>query len=214
MGHGAARRSGADPVARLIAASVGRAAPLLARDGAERFATTSAINKQPVSTLTDPRAWAVDERGLAGDESVERHIHGPPLQAVYVYPAEHYRFWQSLAHQHGRPPLPEAGALGENLTVEGLSEPQVWIGDLLRVGTVTLRITRPRDPCFKLNARLGLTMAGKMMVQSGYTGFYCAVVQAGSLAAGDAVEVIAGDRAITVLDRHRLDHQSPRQLPF
>jgi MOSC domain-containing protein YiiM len=201
-------------MARLIAASVGRAAPLLAGDGGERFATTSAINKRPVSTLADPRACLVDERGLEGDESVERRIHGPPLQAVYVYPLEHYRFWQSLARQHGRPPLPEAGALGENLTVEGLSESQVWIGDRLIIGTVTLRITRPRDPCFKLNARLGLSMAGKMMVQSGYTGFYCAVVHAGALTAGDAVEVIAGDRLLTVLDQHRLDHRSPRQLPF
>jgi len=199
---------------KLIAASVGRAAPLLAHVGGERFATTSAIHKRPVSTLADPRACKVDERGLEGDESVERRIHGPPLQAVYVYPVEHYRFWQSLARQQGRPPLPEAGALGENLTVEGLSESQVWIGDRLRIGTVTLRITRPRDPCFKLTARLGLSMAGKMMVQSGYTGFYCAVEQPGLLAAGDPVDLLAADRAITVLDRHRLDHQSPRQMPF
>jgi MOSC domain-containing protein YiiM len=201
-------------MARLIAASVGQAAPLLATDGSERFATPSAIHKRPVSTLADPRACAVSDRGLAGDESVERHIHGPPLQAVYVYPAEHYRFWQSLARQHGRPPLPEAGALGENLTVEGLSESQIWIGDVLRIGSVRLRVTRPRDPCFKLNARLGLSMAGKMMVQSGYTGFYCAVVEAGALAAGDDIAVIAGDRTLTVLDQHRLDHRSPRQLPF
>ncbi|MBM3407230.1 MAG: MOSC domain-containing protein [Betaproteobacteria bacterium] len=201
-------------MARLIAASVGRAAPLFAQDGSERFATQSAINKRPVSTLTQPDPCAVTERGLDGDESVERRIHGPPLQAVYVYPLEHYRFWQSLAHQHGRAPLPEAGALGENLTIEGLSESQVWVGDLLAIGSVRLRVTRPRDPCFKLNARLGLSMAAKMMVQSGYTGFYCAVVQTGTLAAGDPVALTAGDRAITVLDRHRLDHRSPRQLPF
>lgn len=201
-------------MAQLIAASVGRAAPLLAQDGGTRFATESAINKRPVSTLAHPTPWAVSERGLDGDESVERHLHGPPLQAVYVYPADHYLFWQSLARQNGRPPLPEAGALGENLTVSGLTESQVWIGDLLAIGTVRLRVTRPRDPCFKLNARLGLSMAGKMMVQSGYTGFYCSVVEGGVLRAGDPVELLAGDRTISVLDRHRLDHRSPRQLPF
>jgi len=201
-------------MAQLIAASVGRAAPLLAQDGGTRFATESAINKRPVSTLADPAPWTVSDTGLAGDESVERRIHGPPLQAVYVYPAEHYVFWQSLARQHNRPPLPEAGALGENLTVAGLTESQVWIGDLLAIGSVRLRVTRPRDPCFKLNARLGLPMAAKMMVQSGYTGFYCAVVQPGMLAAGAPVELLAGDRTISVLDRHRLDHRSPRQLPF
>ena len=96
----------------------------------------------------------------------------------------------------------------------GLTEAQVWIGDLLVIGSVRLRITRPRDPCFKLNARLGLSMAAKMMVQSGYTGFYCAVVQPGTLTAGEPVELLAGDRTISVLDRHRLDHRSPRQLPF
>ena len=186
----------------------------MARSDSERFVTTSAIGKRPVSSLADPRPHPVSTNGLDGDESVERKIHGPPLQAVYVYPAEHYVFWQSLARQHGRPPLPAAGALGENLTVEGLAESQVWIGDTLAVGTVRLRVTRPRDPCFKLNAWLGLSMAGKMMIQSGYTGFYCSVVRAGELAAGDPVELIPGDRVITVLERHRLDHRSPRQLPF
>lgn len=201
-------------MARLIAASVGRAAPLVAQDGGQPFATTSAIAKRPISTLADRQRIAVGLEGLAGDESVERRIHGPPLQAVYVYPAGHYVFWQSLARQNGRQALPEAGALGENLTVEGLVESEVWIGDVLAIGSTRLRVTRPRDPCFKLNARLGLPMAARMMVQSGYTGFYCAVASAGEIAAGDAIELIAGDRALTVLERHRLDHRSPRQLPF
>ena len=167
---------------RLIAVSTGQARPLFAEDGGERFSASSAISKRPVSTLADPRPCEVTPQGLSGDESVEHKIHGPPLQAVYVYPAEHYEFWRSLARQHGRPEPAPGGALGENLTIEGLSEVSVWIGDTLAIGTAAFRVTRPREPCFKLNAHLRLSMASKMMVQSGFTGFYCAVLRTGTVA--------------------------------
>lgn len=200
---------------RLLAVSAGRSAPLFAEDAGERFSTHSAIVKRPVSTLDRPIRCAVSADGVAGDESVERRLHGPPLQAVYIYPAEHYAFWRSLAQQNRARELAHAGALGENLTVEGLTESEVWIGDVLTIGTTRLRVTRPRAPCFKLNAHLGLKMAVKMMTQSGYTGYYCTVVQAGELAAGDTVSLTPGDRALSVLERHKLDTQTPqRNLPF
>jgi len=174
----------------------------------------SAIRKHPVATLDDPKRWPVGPAGLQGDESVERRIHGPPQQAVYVYPVEHYAFWNSLVRQTGRAgPLP-AGALGENLSIEGLTESQVWIGDILRIGSARLRVTRPRQPCFKLDAHLGLRMAGKMMVQSGFTGFYCTVREAGDMAPGDAIEPCPGERSLTVLESHRLANKSPQKPLF
>jgi MOSC domain-containing protein YiiM len=202
-------------MARILAVSAGRAAPLFAQDAGERFTTLSAIGKRPVSTLDCPTRCAVGPQGVEADESVERRIHGPPLQALYIYPAEHYEFWRALARQHHARPIADAGALGENLTVQGLTESTVWIGDVLTVGTVRMRITRPRVPCFKLNAHLGLRMAAKLMVQSGFTGYYCEVLQPGDLAAGELLELIPGARTLTVLDRHRLDTDAPqRALPF
>ena len=92
---------------------------------------------------------------------------------------------------------------------------RVWIGDVVAIGELRLRVTRPRAPCFKLNAHLRLAMAVKMMVQSGFTGYYCSVATPGDIAAGDAVQLIAGDRSLTVLERHQLDTRTPqRALPF
>jgi MOSC domain-containing protein YiiM len=199
---------------RLIAVSAGLAAPLFALNGAERFSTLSAIRKHPISTMDAPMPCRIGAQGVEGDESVERRIHGPPFQAVYVYPVEHYEFWRGLCRQFGRPEALAAGSLGENLTVEGISESDVWIGDLLAVGNVRLRVTRSREPCFKLNAHLGLSMAAKMMIQSGFTGFYCAVDMPGIVMAGDAMAVIPGERSLSVLEQHRLTHDTPQRPLF
>lgn len=195
---------------RLISVCIGRAAPLLTRSGTVQ----SAINKSPVSTLENPRTCSADAQGLAGDESVESGIHGPPTQAVYLYPSEHYAYWQQLRAQFQLPALPEAGALGENLLVSGLLEEAAWIGDRLIVGSVELVITRPREPCFKLDIHLRLRMAAKMMMQSGYTGFYAAVVRAGELRAGDVIRVVPGERQITVAERLRIGAASAQRDLF
>lgn len=185
------------PSAQVLSVCVGRAAPLLTRNGAVH----SAIAKHPISTLQNPARCRVDTQGLAGDESVEPGIHGAPNQAVYLYPSEHYAFWQQLRAQFHRPPLPDAGALGENLLVRGLLEREVWIGDHLTIGSVVLRVTRPREPCFKLDIHLQLRMAAKMMVQSGFSGFYATVVTSGELQAGDSIELTPGERQITIAER-------------
>ncbi len=96
------------------------------------------------------------------------------------------------------------GSLGENLTVSGLLEAQVWVGDRLRFGEVELVVTQPRTPCYKFDAHFGFRWASKMMVQSGYTGFYCAVVRPGRLAAGEQIELVAGERVLGIEQAHRL----------
>jgi MOSC domain-containing protein YiiM len=159
----------------------------------------SAIRKTPVDAPV-----AVATLGLDGDEQVDLSVHGGQDKAVYVYPAEHYPFWETVCGQAGRAgPLPH-GSLGENLTVSGLLEQRVWVGDRLRVGGAELVVTQPRSPCYKFNAHLGFDWATKMMVQSGYTGFYCAVVRPGEIAAGDEIDVIAGERAVSIEQAHRL----------
>lgn len=198
--------------ARVLAVSVGRGAPLEVGgdDGPGRH-VTSAIVKTPVSTLDDPRRVAVEPLGLEGDEQVDRSVHGGPRQAVYVYPFEHYAFWRTVRAQAGAAagidePLP-FGSFGENLTVEGLLETTVHVGDTLRVGETVLQVTRPRGPCYKLNARMGFKWAVKMMVQSGFTGFYCAVVRRGNLAAGDEIHLVRGDAVVTIEQQHRMAHR-------
>ena len=209
---GAAARPARTP--RLVAVSTGIAAQLNVAARGGREAVASAIVKRPISTLDLPEAVAVARLGVAGDEQVDQSVHGGLDKAVYLYPIEHYAFWNTVRGQAKLPPLPPAGALGENLTVEGLLEGDVCIGDVLAIGEVELRIESPRSPCFKFNAHMGFAWASKMMVQSGYTGFYCSVVRPGRLAAGQPVLKRAGDRVVSIEQMHRLKHRSPQSRLF
>jgi MOSC domain-containing protein YiiM len=200
----------------VLAVCAGRVAPLAVGApglAGERELVASAIDKRAVSRLEDARVVPVAAMGIEGDEQADRTVHGGLDQAVYVYPHEHYAFWRTVRSQAKVDGALEPGAMGENLLVEGLLEPAVFVGDRLVIGEVELRVERPRSPCFKFNARMGFGQAVKLMVQSGYTGFYCSVVRQGRLAAGDSILVRPGERVASIDQAHRLQHRSRRE-PF
>jgi MOSC domain-containing protein YiiM len=172
----------------------------------------SAIRKSAISTLERSRPVEVRRLGVAGDEQADLSVHGGIDKAVYVYPAEHYPFWRDAIERAGlaTPLLP--GAMGENLTIEGLTEAQVWVGDRLEIGRVELLVVRPRQPCFKFDARMGFSGAGRAMVRSGFTGFYCEVVRPGFLSAGDEIRLHEGRRTLTIRQAHALEHRRQRDL--
>ncbi|MBV8122989.1 MAG: MOSC domain-containing protein [Burkholderiaceae bacterium] len=151
-------------------------------------------------------AVALRPLGLEGDEQADLSVHGGLSKAVYAYPSEHYAFWQTVRGQARasghEAPLP-FGALGENLTLAGLLEQEVWIGDVLKFPDAELVVSEPRFPCFKLNAALGFKHAVKMMVQSAWCGFYLAVRTPGSLAAGQRFELQPGPREVGVQEIFR-----------
>jgi MOSC domain-containing protein YiiM len=97
------------------------------------------------------------------------------------------------------------GYLGENLSLHGLLEQDLFIGDHLDFGNVVFRVTQPREPCGKFNAVMGYALAAKDMVQSGRCGFYLAVEQPGFLQAGATCQVLAGARSTRVTEalRHK-----------
>ena len=149
---------------------------------------------------------AVGPLGLEGDEQADLSVHGGPSKAVYAYPSEHFPFWQTVRAQAGvgewdTPITP--GLLGENLTITGLLENQVWIGDLLRFPDCELAVSEPRFPCFKFNAAMGFRHAAKLMVANAWCGFYLAVRQPGTLLAGEAFEVIPGPREVGISELFR-----------
>ena len=202
---------------KILSVNAGRVAPLFVGDGKHhREPVLSGIRKSPVSTLSDPKPVSVTSLGLAGDEQADGRVHGGRFKAVCAYPFEHYSVWQTIRAQAlGREeePLPH-GFFGENLTLSGLDESQVWAGDVLRIGDVALRVVCPRQPCFKFNARMGFGHAAKMMVQSGYTGFYLEVLKPGCLRAGDLITLIAGDRLIRIDEmNHRLTNGKQYEMP-
>lgn len=161
----------------------------------------SAIGKRP-----QPGPVAVGPLGLAGDEQADLSVHGGPAKAIYAYPQEHYAFWQTVRAQARAAPWGEAltpGAMGENLTLAGVVEGELWIGDRLRLPGCVLAVSEPRFPCHKFAAAMGFAQAVKLMVQSGYCGCYLAVIEPGQVAAGDEAELIAGPRDVGLLELFR-----------
>lgn len=163
----------------------------------------TAIGKRAVSTLADPQRVVVRPLGLQGDDQADTSVHGGLSKAVYAYPHEHYTFWQTVRAQAQAQdwgaPLPH-GMLGENLTLTGLLEGDVFVGDVLQFPDCTLAISEPRRPCYKFQAVMGFKQAVKMMAQSGYCGFYLTVRQPGSIAAGESYDVIPGAREVSIAE--------------
>jgi len=148
----------------------------------------------------------VGPTGLEGDEQADLSVHGGLSKAVYAYPFEHYPFWQTVRAQArvalwDEPLAP--GALGENLTLEGLRESDVFIGDLLRFADCELAVSEPRFPCFKFNAAMGFPQAAKLMQQSGWCGFYLAVRAPGWIRAGESFELVPGAREVGIPELFR-----------
>lgn len=139
--------------------------------------------------------------GLAGDEQANPDVHGGLSKAIYAYPSEHYEFWRKARAEKGLGLIDDAlpfGFMGENLTLSGVLESDVWVGDVLEFPSCTLRVTDPREPCFKFNATMGFNTAAKAMAQSGFCGFYLAVDKQGSIAAGESFTLIAGSRQMSI----------------
>lgn len=177
---------------RLLSLNVARAGPISIR-GRE---VMTAIGKRAVA---GPRA--VGTLGIDGDEQADLTVHGGPAKAVYAYPSEHYQFWQTVRAQAGVAPWDEPlapGTLGENLTVSGVVESQLFIGDVLHFPGCALAVSAPRFPCFKFNAAMGFAHAGKLMVQSAWCGWYLAVREPGTIDAGESFTVVPGPREVGI----------------
>ena len=157
---------------------------------------TTGIFKEPVEGRTMLRRLNLD-----GDRQADLSVHGGPSKAVYAYPSEHYEYWR---RQLADVDLPW-DMFGENLTVEGLREDRVNIGDRFRIGSAHVMVTEPRLPCHKLAAKFGRDDIIKRFLHSGRTGFYFAVLQEGEVGAGDQITVIGRDKhGVTVADITRL----------
>lgn len=139
--------------------------------------------------------------GLMGDEQADLSIHGGLEKAVYAYPAEHYAFWKAQRQAAGLGLIDDSlphGTLGENLTLSGLLETDVWAGDVLQFPNCALRVSVPREPCYKFNAVMGFSRASKVMAETGFCGFYLRVETPGSIAAGEAFTLIPGPRSASI----------------
>lgn len=177
---------------RVTSVNIGRVRPL-PLGGAT---VPSAIGKVPVAGPV-----AVRTLGLGGDEQADPSAHGGLTKAVYAYPSEHLPFWSTVRAQAGAAPWGEPvapGLVGENLTLAGLVESQAWIGDVLRFAHCALAVSEPRHPCAKFSAAMGFAQAARLMVQSGWCGFYLGVLEPGTIEAGESFRLEPGPREVRV----------------
>jgi MOSC domain-containing protein YiiM len=127
---------------------------------------------------------------LDGDEQADLRVHGGPDKAVYCYPSEHYVAWKA---DLGRELA--FGSFGENLTLSGLLEETMHIGDLFAIGECLLQISQPRLPCFKLGIKFGDQRFVARFLKAGRPGFYCRVLKEGLIEPGQAIEIVERDES-------------------
>lgn len=181
-----------------------------------RRGSLSAINKRPLAGRV-----RVTTLGINVDQQGDLRVHGGPDEAIHHYPLDHYPYWKGNV-QHEL--LERPGAFGEKFSSSGWTEREVNIGDVVRVGTVTLQISQGRQPCWKLNDRFNEPGMARRMQSSGRTGWYYRVLSEGTLHVGDEMTIIerpcpqwSMSRLINLLFDKVLDHElleQARNLPL
>lgn len=126
--------------------------------------------------------------GFEGDEQGDPVYHGGPEKAVHHYAADHYAMWRARWPDSLVALAP--GAFGENLSTLGMHEENVHIGDIYRVGAALLQVSQGRQPCWRLNRRIGREDAARQMQASGATGWYYRVLEPGLVARGDGFSLL------------------------
>lgn len=200
---------------KLLSISTGKVVPLFGNHHPDYKSVASAIRKKSISNSENPLSVEIHPLGVKGDEQANLSVHGGIEKAIYVYPAEHYNFWNALlTRETKKSTVLQYGAIGENFTIEGLLETEVFVGDKLLIGNLEFVVVKLREPCFKFNAALGYKGAVKAMLQSGFCGWYLRVLKTGTLAAGAQITLIPGARDISIAQQNHnlLQHHNQQDL--
>ncbi|MGR9047229.1 MOSC domain-containing protein [Halobacillus faecis] len=120
-----------------------------------------------------------------GDEQADKKNHGGRDKAVCLYPAQHYRHWENHYGQEFSFP-----SFGENLTVEGIDERDIRIGDIFQLGEAILQVSEPRKPCYIIARTHGIDDFPARVMEKGFSGFYLRVLQEGNVTPGDYMTLI------------------------
>ncbi|MFT4600262.1 MAG: MOSC domain-containing protein YiiM [Arenicella sp.] len=144
---------------------------------------------------------------VVGDNVIERKYHGGVHKACYIYSADHYSYWKDLY-----PDLDfENGMFGENITIEGLDEANIHLGDIYQVGSAKVEVSQPREPCYKLGIRFNTQKILKQFINAPYPGVYLRVIEKGEVKAGDEmVQIKEGPAFANLKDVYYLLYQSKK----
>ena len=152
----------------------------------------TAIWKLPVAGRVHVRKLNID-----GDGQGDLAGHGGEHRAVMVYQLDSYRYWENVLQRHDL----DYGCFGENLTIDGLSDSEVCIGDRYRIGSALFEVTQPRVTCYRVGIRMNNPQMPALLVSHGRPGFYFRVVEEGEIGAGDVISRVAeGPERISVAE--------------
>ncbi len=185
--------------------SVNVAMPKVVASNGQRVKTS--IFKKPVAGPVLVRSLNLD-----GDEQSDLRVHGGTHKAVYAYSVQNIEHWKGHLRRDDLGP----GSFGENLTVEGLTDSEIAVGDELEIGTARFVVTQPRIPCFKLGIALGMPEFVKVFHWAGRNGFYLRVLKEGRVETGDDIHIAAArEPRMTISELVKLSNAkqlTPQQL--
>lgn len=150
--------------------------------------------------------YGVDTPIFLGDEDVvndhviNRKYHGGVDKACYLYSADHYKYWQNIYPELEMP----WGMFGENLTVEGLQEAEVNIGNIYKIGETTVQATQPRQPCFKMEFRFHNQDIVRRFIDAGFPGVYVRVLEKGPIKKDDTMELVEKKNSLSIQEIFQL----------
>ena len=189
---------------KLISINSGKVGPLFTNQHPDHAMVMSGIKKSSISHAGQPSPVDINTLGVIGDEQADLSVHGGLEKAIYVYPLEHYPFWNALLSRELKTPFDlQPGAMGENFSITGLLEADIFVGDALQIGDLEFVVTKLREPCFKFNAKMRYKGAAKAMLQSGYCGWYMRVITPGKLMAGSTINLLPGKQETAIADQVR-----------
>jgi len=126
---------------------------------------------------------------LDGDGQADLSVHGGAYKAVYCYQLVHYEYWKQELPGRDLPPA----SFGENFTVDGPAESEIFLGDRYAVGSAEVVVAQPRLPCYKLGIKFGDDAMVKRFFNARRTGFYLSVAREGKVGVGDEMKLVASD---------------------
>lgn len=135
------------------------------------------IFKKPVDEIM------LESELVVGDVVVDRKYHGGVDKACYLFTYDNYDQWKDMYPDSNW----SMGMFGENLTVEGLDERNIYIGDIYEVGEAIIEVSEFREPCYKLGIRFDTQKVLKDFINQPHCGVYVRELQSGRVKAGDHI---------------------------
>lgn len=185
---------------KVLSTNIGKPTSFL-RNGREE---KTGIFKHPIGD-----ALFLGKTDVAKDTVIDRKHHAGEHKACYLFSSDQYPYWKKLY-----PDLEwDWGMFGENLTIEGLGESQIRIGDVYKIGSALVQVSQPREPCYKLGVRFGTQEVLRQFIDHGHPGIYVRVLVEGLVKKGDVLELMEQSRnTLTIKQFYELLYAKKKDL--